>query len=208
MFKSLLLSLRGLMRHKAEEHTDIRYAGKEHIANVKEKIENVRKQRNVIGGQHLVLKGKLEKVLTEKAEAKKAFQHWSKEGDKAKEDRAFDIHTNLHNEADAFEKELQGIENEIVKLDAQIKTMETDTRQAASALNKAATTQQVGRATKAIEEVHSDLNKGPLSSVIEAAELQAATAQATKNERQSHDHRDVLDIPNSSTPTREELLNN
>lgn len=207
MFKSLLLSIKGFFRSKAEEHTDLRYAGKEHIANVKEKIEDVRKQRNAIGGQHLVLKGKLDKVLAEKAVAKKAFQHWAKEGDKEKEDRAFELHTNLHNEADAFEKELQGIENEIVKLDAQIKTMETDTRQAASALNKAATTQQVGRATKAIEEVHSDLNKGPLSGVIEAAELQAATAQATKNERQSHDNRDVLDIPNSSTPTREELLN-
>ena len=56
MLKALWLSILGWFRTKAEENVDLRYAGKEQFARNEASIENVRKQRNSLAGDHLLLK--------------------------------------------------------------------------------------------------------------------------------------------------------
>ena len=81
MLKSLWLSILGWFRTKAEENVDLRYAGKEQFARNEASIENVRKQRNSLAGDHLLLKKRIAETSTKVDEATTAFQHWTDDGD-------------------------------------------------------------------------------------------------------------------------------
>ena len=82
MLKALWLSILGWFRTKAEEGTDLRYVGKEQFSRNQASIENVRKQRNSLAGDHLLLKKSITKTSTAVDEATAAFQKWTAEENK------------------------------------------------------------------------------------------------------------------------------
>lgn len=208
MLKSLWLSILGWFRTKAEANTDLRYAGKEQFARNEAAIENVRKQRNSIAGDHLLLKKKIAETSAKVDEATTAFQHWTNEQDQEKADKAYGIYEKEFAQLSELQAEEKDLANQIVNLDQQIEDLEDGNRKAKNQVKKAATTQQVGKANAAIESIHSDINSGPLAGAIDAAEHMSATAEATKQARLAKDNSDVLNITKPKALSREELLNN
>ena len=207
MLKALWLSILGWFRTKAEENVDLRYAGKEQFARNEASIENVRKQRNSLAGDHLLLKKRITETSAKVDEATTAFQHWTDEGDQVKADKAYKIYEKEFAQLNDLTVEEKELAEQIVNLDSQIEDLEDDNRKAKNSIKKAATTQQVGKATAAIESIHSDINSGPLAGAIGTAEHMNATAEATKQARLAKDNSDVLNIAKPKALSREELMN-
>lgn len=206
MLKALWLSILGFFRQKAEENTDLRYAGKEQFARNAASIENVRKQRNSIAGDHLLLKKKLAETSEKVDQATTAYQHWAAQENTAMADKAYAIYEKEFAQLEELTAEEQDLANQIINLDLLIEDLEDDNRKAKNQIKKAATTQQVGRATAAIESIHSDINSGPLAGAIGTAEHMSATAEATKQARLANDHSDVLNVAKSKALSRDELM--
>lgn len=208
MLKALWLTILGWFRTKAEEGTDLRYAGKEQFARNEAGIENVRKQRNSLAGDHLLLKKKIAKAEAAANEAIAAFKQWTAEGNTEMAERAYAIYEKEFAQLDELTTEEKDLAAQIISLDKQIEDLEDDNRKAKNQIKKAATTQQVGKATAAIESLHSEINNGALAGAISTAEHMSATAEATKMARQAKDNSDVLNISKPKALSREELLGN
>ena len=205
MFKTLWLQLKGSVRKAVNENTDLSVAGKEHIHEITESIEDVRAQRNRLAGSHLLLNKQIKTSEDALKEAKTAYRHWNAQGDKDKEDRAYAIYETEHAKLEDLKTQASGIQASILKLDKDIVKLEIETNKAKTKLDTAASVQKAGQAKAAVESIHSNLNKGPLSGVIESAELLEATAEATQQERNGKDNSSVLNI-NSTALSREDLL--
>lgn len=206
MFKALWLQLKGSVRKVVNENTDLRVAGQEHIYQINQSIEDVRAQRNRLAGSHLLLTKKIKASEDEVNTAKEAVRHWNANGDKDKEDRAYGLYQTAFNNLEDLKAQETKALAEIDKLDQSIVTLESETNKAKSKLESAASTQQVGRAKASVESVYTNINKGPLSGAIEAAELMEATAEATQAERKGRDNSDVLNINTKGPLSREDLL--
>lgn len=207
MLKALWLSILGWFRTKAEEGTDLRYAGKEQFSRNQASIENVRKQRNSLAGDHLLLKKSITKTSTAVDEATAAFQKWTAEENKEMADRAYAIYEKEFAQLEELTAEENDLAGLIISLDKQIEDLEDDNRKVKNQIKKAATTQQVGKATAAIESLHSEINNGALAGAISTAEHMSATAEATKMARQAKDNSDVLNIAKPKALSREDLMN-
>ena len=87
MFKGLILAAKGWFRAKAEDATDLRLAGREHIFNVNQSIEAVRAQRNEVAGKGIILEERIANLEKEMRLAAKelAFEKAAKLRDKIKE---------------------------------------------------------------------------------------------------------------------------
>ena len=206
MLKTLWLQLKGKIRQTVNENTDLRIAGQEHIQEITESIENVRAQRNRLAGSHLLLVKKIKTSEEALKEAKASYRHWNAQGDKEKEDRAYAIYETEHNTLQDLETQASNLQTNITKLDNDITKLESEVNKAKTQLNTAASTQKAGQAKAAVEAIHTNLNKGPLSGAIEAAELMEATAEATQQERKGKDNSDVLNINANGPLSREDLL--
>ena len=206
MLKTLWLQLKGKIRQTVNENTDLRIAGQEHIHEITESIENVRAQRNRLAGSHLLLVKKIKTSEETLKEAKAAYRHWNAQGDKEKEDRAYAIYETEHATLEDLKTQEAGIQASITKLDKDIVKLESETNKAKTKLDTAASVQKAGQAKASVEAIHSNLNKGPLSGAIEAAELMEATAEATQQERKGKDNSDVLNIKANGPLSREDLL--
>ena len=206
MLKTLWLQLKGKIRQTVNENTDLRIAGQEHIQEITESIENVRAQRNRLAGSHLLLVKKIKTSEEALKEAKAAYRHWNAQGDKEKEDRAYAIYETEHATLEDLKTQEAGIQASITKLDKDIVNLESETNKAKTKLDTAASVQKAGQAKASVEAIHSNLNKGPLSGAIEAAELMEATAEATQQERKGKDNSDVLNIKANGPLSREDLL--
>ena len=206
MLKTLWLQLKGKIRQTVNENTDLRIAGQEHIQEITESIENVRAQRNRLAGSHLLLVKKIKTSEEALKEAKAAYRHWNAQGDKEKEDRAYAIYETEHATLEDLKTQEAGIQASITKLDKDIVKLESETNKAKTKLDTAASVQKAGQAKASVEAIHSNLNKGPLSGAIEAAELMEATAEATQQERKGKDNSDVLNIKANGPLSREDLL--
>ena len=206
MFKTLWLQLKGSVRKAVNENTDLSVAGKEHIHEITESIEDVRAQRNRLAGSHLLLVKKIKTSEETLKEAKAAYRHWNAQGDKDKEDRAYAIYETEHAKLEDLKTQASGIQASILKLDKDIVKLESETNKAKTKLDTAASVQKAGQAKASVEAIHSNLNKGPLSGAIEAAELMEATAEATQQERKGKDNSDVLNINANGPLSREDLL--
>lgn len=206
MFKTLWLQIKGSLRKTVNENTDLSIAGKEHIHEITESIENVRAQRNRLAGSHLLLVKKIKTSEEALKEAKAAYRHWNAQGDKEKEDRAYAIYETEHATLEDLKTQEAGIQASITKLDKDIVKLESETNKAKTKLDTAASVQKAGQAKASVEAIHSNLSKGPLSGAIEAAELMEATAEATQQERKGKDNSDVLNIKANGPLSREDLL--
>ena len=206
MFKTLWLQLKGSLRKAVNENTNLSVAGKEHIHEITESIEDVRAQRNRLAGSHLLLNKQIKTSEDALKEAKTAYRHWNAQGDKDKEDRAYAIYETEHAKLEDLKTQASGIQVSIIKLDKDIVKLESETNKAKTKLDTAASVQKAGQAKAAVESIHSNLNKGPLSGAIEAAELMEATAEATQQERKGKDNSDVLNINANGPLSREDLL--
>lgn len=206
MLKTLWLQLKGKIRQTVNENTDLRIAGQEHIHEITESIENVRAQRNRLAGSHLLLVKKIKTSEETLKEAKAAYRHWNAQGDKEKEDRAYAIYETEHATLEDLKTQEADIQASITKLDKDIVKLESETNKAKTKLDTAASVQKAGQAKASVEAIHSNLNKGPLSGAIEAAELMEATAEATQQERKGKDNSGVLNIKANGPLSREDLL--
>ena len=206
MFKTLWLQLKGSLRKAVNENTNLSVAGKEHIHEITESIEDVRAQRNRLAGSHLLLNKQIKTSEDALKEAKTAYRHWNAQGDKDKEDRAYAIYETEHAKLEDLKTQASGIQASILKLDKDIVKLESETNKAKTKLDTAASVQKAGQAKASVEAIHSNLNKGPLSGAIEAAELMEATAEATQQERKGKDNSDVLNINANGPLSREDLL--
>lgn len=208
MLKTLWLQIKGFLRQFINSNTDLRVAGQEHIYSINQDIENVRIQRNRLAGSHLLLTKKVESTKIEVQKAKEAVRHWNTVGDKVLEDRAYEIYTTEFNKLKDLETQVINLQSNIDKLDANISMLENETNKAKTQLDTAASVQQAGRAKSAVEAIHFNINKGPLSGAIESAELLEATAEATQLERKSKDNSAVLNINSDGPLSRDALLSN
>lgn len=205
MFKALWLQIKGSLRKAINDNTDLSVAGKEHIYAINQSIEDVRTERNRLAGSHLLLIKQISSTKVKLQEAKDAVRHWNKEGNKDSEDQAYAIYQTEHNALQDLETQASNLQTNITKLDNDITKLESEVNKAKTQLNTAASTQKAGQAKAAVEAIHTNLNKGPLSGVIESAELLEATAEATQQERNGKDNSSVLNI-NSTALSREDLL--
>lgn len=205
MLKGLFLSLKGKLRQAVNENTDLRTAGLEQNHNNVQLIEDVRNQRNELATSLVLLKNQLKDEEAKKEEAHKAFKHWNAEGDKVKEDSAYNLYVKSHNKVTELTKDVASLQGSVEGLDSQIVELESEADKAKTTVEVAAATQVLGRAKTAVEVTHKNITSGPLAGAIDAAKRQDILADVTKEERKGRDNSDVLNIGNSA-PSREALL--
>ncbi len=84
MLKGIALTIKGWFRGQAEAATDLRYAGREHIHEVKQGIEQVRDQRNEVAAKGILLEGRIATLEEQVANDIEAVRHWDAVGDEGK----------------------------------------------------------------------------------------------------------------------------
>lgn len=207
MLKVLWLFLKGLVRSNIEKNTDLRVAGREHLIDIADQIQSVRDQRNSLMGFVILDQKQIEEVSEKAESAKKSMRLWAEQGNKEKEEQTYQRYlSEFATLTELQKKEKKGLD-EVEVLDARIASLELEASKAQSLINTAATTQQVGHAKTAIEDIHKNITNGPLSGVIQSAELMEATAEATQRERKSKDGSDLLIADKPPALSREEILN-
>lgn len=191
MFKGLILAAKGWFRAKAEDATDLRLAGREHIFNVNQSIEAVRAQRNEVAGKGIILEERIANLEKDVQKGIAAVKHWATAGDEDKKQRAYQAYQKDQQQLDKLKKDLVDLQEQVADLDAQIRQLENDTEEARDNLDKAATNQVLGKAASKVEGVHKDIKSGPLAGAIERSKQKSATAEATRRARVSSDNRDL-----------------
>lgn len=192
MFKSLALSIKGFLRGKVEEATDLRHASKEHFHQINGSIEEVRAERNRIAGRGILLEKEIENLEATVEKTLQAVRHWAAVGNIEFRDRSHAEYTRAQTELNQKKSDLTDIQDQVSSLDAQIKQLENDTNAAKNNIGKAATRQTVARATNKVENIHDNLRAGPLSGVVETANESAAYAEARRRERNANDNSDLF----------------
>ena len=205
MLKGLFLSLKGKLRQSVNENTDLRTAGLEQNHNNVQLIESVRDQRNEIATSLVLLRNELKEEQSKLSKAHEAFKHWNAQGDKIKEDTAYDLYCKASVKVSDLQNRVKALQTNVENFDIQIEELESESDKAKTTVEVAAGVQQLGRAKRAVESAHKNITTGPLAGAIEAASRQDALADVTKEERKGRDHSDVLDI-GKSVPSREDLL--
>lgn len=191
MFKGIALTVKGWFRKQAEEATDLRYAGREHIHNVNQSIEDVRAQRNEVAGKGIILEERIATLETKVQQGIAAVKHWASVGDEEKKQRSYVAYQKDQQQLDKLKKDLTDITDQVTDLDARILQLENDTEEARDDLDKAATQQMLGRASTKVESVHKNIKSGPLAGAINRSKEQGATAEAARRARTSADNRDL-----------------
>lgn len=190
--KGILLTIMGWFNKKADQATDLRYAGREHIRRVNNSIEEVRAQYNEVAGHGILLENEIKEHEKKVAEYEDAVRHHNSTGDAEKRDKAYRLYTA---EQGRLTEKRHALEETITLADdlkEQIRTLEQDTEEAKGTLRKAATQQVVGRATSKVEGIHKDLRSGPLAGAIEESRNIGATAEAARRARKENSDSDVL----------------
>lgn len=206
MLKTVLLNVKGFVRNLINENTDLRTAGREHFHEIKQKIENVRNERNRLSGTHKLIQKQIVASEALMKNFKKAYQAWNKEGNKENEDKSYAAYINEERNLKSLQSQSTTLETGIDTLDIKIKDLESQTSQAKSQLDLAASVQQVGRAKSSVEDIYKNIKTGTLSGAIESAELLEATAEATAQERKNVNNADILSIIDAPITSREDLL--
>lgn len=191
MLKGIALTVKGWFRGKTEAATDLRYAGREHIHNVKQSIETVRDQRNDVAAKGILLEDRIAKLEEQVAKDIDAVKHWANVGDEDRKARAYTTYQKNQQQLDKLRADKVEIEDQVADLDAQILRLENDTEDAADDLDKAATQQVLGKAASKVESVHKDIKSGPLSGAIDRAKETGAKAEAQRRQRTSGDNSDL-----------------
>lgn len=192
MLKGLLLTILGWFGKKADQATDLRYAGREHIRQVKNSIENVRAQRNEVAGRGILLENDIDELEKKVQAYKEAVTYHHESGNEAKKQKAYRAYTAEQTKLNKANADLEENLELVAGLDEQLDILEQDTNEAKDSLHKAATQQMVGRAARSVEGIHKDLRSGPLAGAIEESKLGAATAEAARLSRKANDNSDVL----------------
>lgn len=192
MLKGLWLTILGWFGKKADQATDLRYAGREHIRQVKNSIEEVRTQRNELAGRGILLENKIKDLESNVEKYAEAVRHHAVAGNADLKDKAYRAYVAEQTQLTKARADLDEVTEQLRLLDEQIEQLEEDTQDAKDALVKAANRQVLGRATRKVEGIHTDLHSGPLAGAIEESELNAASAEASRRLRKSKDNSDVL----------------
>jgi phage shock protein A len=190
--KNLLLSILGFFRVKSNQAVDLRYAGNEHIHQVKNKIEDIRSQRNQLAGQGILLESKITIAKENVSKFTDAVKHHAAEGNEELKQKAYRAYMAEQTILDQLIENELDLRNQVADLDTSIARLEQDTNDAKNQLGKAASKQLVGKANGKVEDVHQSLSKGPLADVIEQSETDSAVAEARRRERKANDNSDVL----------------
>lgn len=209
MLKGIALTIKGWFRGQAEAATDLRYAGREHIHEVKQGIEVVRDQRNEVAAKGILLEGRIATLEEQVAKDIEAVKHWNAAGDEAKKTRAYTAYQQNQKQLDKLIADKTDIENQVADLDAQILRLENDTEEASDDLTKAATQQVLGKAATKVESVHKNIKSGPLAGAIERSKEQGAKAEAQRRQRTAGDNSDLYSFQqNNNVLSMDELLGN
>lgn len=209
MLKGLFLTIKGWFNKKAEEATDLRLAGREHIRGVKRSIEEVRDQRNTVSGRGIVLENEIKALDITINSLADAVRHWAAEGDEEKKQRSYDEYSRVQQRRNRMQEDLDKIIDDVAQLDAEIQNLTDDTEQVQNDLHRAATAQVVGRASQKVEGIHKDLRAGALGGAIETVKETAATAEAARRARKADDKSDLLDYKQKAgVKSIDELLGN
>lgn len=209
MLKGIALTIKGWFRGQAEAATDLRYAGREHIHEVKQGIEQVRDQRNEVAAKGILLEGRIATLEEQVANDIEAVRHWDAVGDEGKKARAYTAYQQNQKQLDKLRADKVDIENQVADLDAQILRLENDTEDASDDLTKAATQQVLGKAATKVESVHKNIKSGPLAGAIERSKEQGAKAEAQRRQRTADDSSDLYSFQQSNNVlSMDELLGN
>lgn len=209
MLKGIALTIKGWFRGQAEAATDLRYAGREHIHEVKQGIEQVRDQRNEVAAKGILLEGRIATLEEQVANDIEAVKHWNASGDEGKKARAYTAYQQNQKQLDKLRADKVDIENQVADLDAQIVRLENDTEDASDDLTKAATQQVLGKAATKVESVHKNIKSGPLAGAIERSKEQGAKAEAQRRQRTAGDNSDLYSFQQSNNVlSMDELLGN
>lgn len=192
MLKGLLLTILGWFGKKADQATDLRYAGREHIRQVKNSIEEVRAQRNEVAGGGILLENEIADLERRVQHFADAVRHHDASGNTVNKDKAYRGYVAEEIKLNKARADLEENIVMVAELDEQIYILEQDTEEAKDSIQKAANQQMVGRAARKVEGVHKNLRSGPLSGAIEESKIGAATAEAARRSRKENDNSDVL----------------
>lgn len=209
MLKGIALTIKGWFRAKAESATDLRLAGREHIHEVKQGIEQVRDQRNEVAAKGILLEERIANLEDQVAKDVEAVKHWNAAGDEGRKTRAYATYQQNQKQLDKLRADKVEIEDQVADLDAQITRLENDTEDAADDLGKAATQQVLGKAASKVESVHKNIKSGPLAGAIERSKEQGAKAEAQRRQRVAGDNSDLYSFQQSNNVlSMDELLGN
>ena len=113
MFKGIALTVKGWLRGKTESATDLRYAGREHIHNVKQSIEVVRDQRNDVAAKGILLEGRITTLEEQVAKDIDAVKHWNAAGDEDRKTRAYATYQKNQQQLDKLNADKSEIEDQV-----------------------------------------------------------------------------------------------
>lgn len=207
MLKGLYLTVKGFFRQKAAENTDLRYAGREHMHNVKQMLEELVQAQQRLEGSAILTRGEIELLEEKNAELEKSVKHWADIGDEDRKKRSYDLYVETANQLHQYRTELATIEQEIADLAAKIEEVRKEANDVEGDLRRAATNQQVGRANAQVESVHKEIRSGALGDAITTAKENTATAQAARDYRKRQSGEDlIVPTPAPGVKTLDELL--
>lgn len=198
IFKNLLLTILGWFRVKSNSKVDLRYAGVEHSAQIKSKIDSVVDQRNAIAASGLIIKNKIKEQQSNVNSALDAIKHHATTDNEELKNKAYNHYVNLQSNLDLLLADEAEYDSQVEALDKEIATLQREANDAKNTLAKAASRQVVGKAMTSVENIHKDLTSGPLSEVIEQSDHQSAVAQVRRDQRKAEDKSDVYSYKNTS----------
>lgn len=206
MLKALWLMIKGLLRNRINENTDLRIAGREQAFENKQLIQSVRVERNNLATSLRLLEIDIEKDQEEIESSQLAVKRWNVAGNKKLEDQAYEFYVQANVNLQSHTDQANLLKTNIEKLEQQITELETEANSAKITLEIAASVQEIGKAKTSVEAAHTNINSGALSGAIESATRKDILADVTKEERKSKDRSFVLGTNKSPALSLEDLL--
>lgn len=205
MFQGLWLSLKNKFRNVASANTDIAGAGREHIHNVEMDIRELINKRDEIAADGELLRNEIAKEKENLDRLRAAVKHWSGV-DEAKMQRAYAEFQAVESKIKIMDKRLADIHSRVSKIDSDIARIRSAKDGLRDNLADAAIIQASGRVSAGIENVHTDIQSGPLASAIEYAKRNEAIATASRTRREGENNEDLFEFEQATGTSLADIL--
>jgi len=205
MFKGLILGIKNKFRRTVEANTDIAGAGREHIHNVGQSIVDLTNQRDEIAADGAILEPQIKLAEKTLAEYREAVQHWHGK-DEAKMQTAYVKFQAAEKKLNDLKERLKNIQARVAKIDADLGRLKSAKEDLNDDLMDAAIIQASARVNTQIEDVHADIDTGPLAGAIDFARRQEAVADVKRARREGDDDSDLFSFKQEQGTSLADIL--
>lgn len=205
MLKGLILGLKNKFRRVAEANTDIAGAGREHVHNVAKSIADLTNQRDEIAADGALLESQIKAAENKLNEYREAVQHWHGK-DEAKMQSAYAKFQAQEKKLKDLKARLSNIQTRVAKIDGDLARLNNAKEGLKDDLADAAIIQASARVNTQIEDVHADIDTGPLAGAIDYARRQEAVADVKRVRREGEDESDLFSFKQDQGTSLADIL--